>query len=482
MNLWGIIKGLLIQDSTDRSKELSVEVSPAATAGTRTTLSSAQTANRTLALPDESGSLISNVTTDALDARLDTAEADIDQAQADIVALDARADADEAALAAHIADPTAAHAASAISAIPTGIYSSNNVQDQLNETDFYVQDLRVDLDDHIADSSNAHAASAIGVTPSGNLSSTTVQAALQELQTDIDTLAPGGGANTALSNLAPTAINQSLMPDTNNVYILGNSFFRWQSATISQVNSNYLLLGGAGANIQPYGLNSIILQSDLNATANANPTGDISIVTGNKTGGTGNSGSIILQIGTSVGGTRGKIKMQDGTQGTVGHVWTESAVDGTGSWQALPAQPNNSGLSASIEYSVAATGTPVDVTNATVTITGTGRPVMIMLVADITTATSGAPSQIGVSNGSTNIAYITFNCMRNVSTNVGSLGLQANGPASTSGIGKAIPSSSLCFIDPAPPVGSNTYKLTVNGRLGTHTAFVNASKLYVREL
>ena len=88
MNLWGIIKGLLIQDGADRSKELSFEVNPAAATATRTTLESAQTADRVLTLPDVSGTLVEKATTDALDARLTTAEADIDQAQLDIDALE----------------------------------------------------------------------------------------------------------------------------------------------------------------------------------------------------------------------------------------------------------------------------------------------------------------------------------------------------------------------------------------------------------
>lgn len=43
---------------------------------------------------------------------------------------------------------------------------------------------------HIADTTAAHAASAIANTPSGNLAATDVQSALNELQTDIDSRAP----------------------------------------------------------------------------------------------------------------------------------------------------------------------------------------------------------------------------------------------------------------------------------------------------
>src|SRR5882757_6146083 len=46
------IKGLLIQDGADRSKQLSIQISPSATTNTSTTLVAAQTANRTITLPD----------------------------------------------------------------------------------------------------------------------------------------------------------------------------------------------------------------------------------------------------------------------------------------------------------------------------------------------------------------------------------------------------------------------------------------------
>lgn len=44
-----------------------------------------------------------------------------------------------------------------------------------------------------------------------------------------------------------------------------------------------------------------------------------------------NSGSITVSVG-SAGGTRGKIKFVDGSEGNVGDVWTETAGTGAGSW------------------------------------------------------------------------------------------------------------------------------------------------------
>lgn len=53
----------------------------------------------------------------------------------------------------------------------------------------------------------------------------------------------GGGANTALSNLASVAINTSLISDTNNTDDLGSSSIRWKDLFLAGV----LDLGGSGA-------------------------------------------------------------------------------------------------------------------------------------------------------------------------------------------------------------------------------------------
>lgn len=55
---------------------------------------------------------------------------------------------------------------------------------------------------HIADASDAHAASAITNTPSGNIVATTVQSAIDEL----DTNKAAAGANTDITSLAPTGL------------------------------------------------------------------------------------------------------------------------------------------------------------------------------------------------------------------------------------------------------------------------------------
>lgn len=64
MNFFGILKGLLVQKEDDRTKQLALEVSSSATTNTRTLLQAAQTANRTVTLPDVSETLTTASTTD----------------------------------------------------------------------------------------------------------------------------------------------------------------------------------------------------------------------------------------------------------------------------------------------------------------------------------------------------------------------------------------------------------------------------------
>lgn len=62
----GILKGFLIQNEVDRSKELVITVDASATPNTRTTLVAAQTANRTITLPDGNATLVTTSSTQTL--------------------------------------------------------------------------------------------------------------------------------------------------------------------------------------------------------------------------------------------------------------------------------------------------------------------------------------------------------------------------------------------------------------------------------
>jgi len=200
------------------------------------------------------------------------------------------------------------------------------------------------------------------------------------------------GANKTLSNLdAPTAINQDLTlnaglfleaADSSGLNAAGNSLltksgqstgnanggsFIFQAssppafdasdsipnpvATLFEVRPLAHLLGSeTGGSINIFGaigaadkrlnittgaypINDIIVEAEngdmLLSTKNSTATDDVKIVSGDASAGI--SGDVLLETGTATG-TRGKIRKQDGTEGTVGHVWTSTDTTGGGEW------------------------------------------------------------------------------------------------------------------------------------------------------
>ncbi len=112
-------------------------------------------------------------------------------------------------LAAHLADGTAAHAASAISSVPSGNLAADDVQEALDELQTNIDALQVEQDNdeialanHLVDAADAHDASAISNVAAGNLAATDVQGALNELQGDIDVINNRGYSTAANSALA----------------------------------------------------------------------------------------------------------------------------------------------------------------------------------------------------------------------------------------------------------------------------------------
>lgn len=89
----------------------------------------------------------------------------------------------DADLAAHIADPTDAHAATTIGFTPVGNIAATTVAAALAELDTEKASTTA-LNDHVTDSTAAHAATAISYAGSTNLVATTVEAALDELDTE----------------------------------------------------------------------------------------------------------------------------------------------------------------------------------------------------------------------------------------------------------------------------------------------------------
>jgi hypothetical protein len=81
----------------------------------------------------------------------------------------------------------------------------------------------------------------------------------------------------------------------------------------------------AGANLALSNLASVAINTGLVFGAG---------VAGVLTTSNGTTGDILIKVGTTAG-TRGKVKIQDGSEGTIGHFLRQNAVDGTVGWAAV---------------------------------------------------------------------------------------------------------------------------------------------------
>lgn len=184
---------------------------------------------------------------------------------------------------------------------------------------------------------------------SSGLTATDAQAAIDELDDAIDNF---DAANKTLSNLDPTSINQSLVPDTAQAHNLGSSALPYNQSYTRTLNvtdgASNITANLTSAFSAPSGdaMGSALIGVNDNATglltitdglADADPTPNINIETGNKTAGTGDSGYIKLRTGSSAGGSRGDILIQDGSEGTIGQVLKSKGVNGEVEWDDLPA-------------------------------------------------------------------------------------------------------------------------------------------------
>ncbi len=181
------------------------------------------------------------------------------------------------------------------------------------------------------------------------------------------TLRPNGGSiNLGVNNTTDTWTNiygQNLFAggigsglgtlSIRNASALVGALHSLDTTTISGKTVGYRIRSQRVATLGPIGIDT-----DSTATFGIG-TGAIYIETGDKTnGGAGASGDIWFKTGTSAAdsghvvletgtatGVRGKVKFQDGSQGTVGHIWTQTAADGSGAWQAAAGAGANTSLS-----------------------------------------------------------------------------------------------------------------------------------------
>lgn len=343
MTLWGIIKGLIVSAETDRSKQLSLEIDPASTTATKTILKSAQTANRTVTLPDATDTLMGKATADVMTnksydadgtgnvltniddgnikaaAAIDASKiADGSVSNAEFQRINSvtsnvqtQLDTNAAAtatvssdLATHIADPTAAHAASAISNTPAGNITSTDAQAALNE-------VQTNLDNHVNDATAAHTASAIANVPSGNLVATDVQGALNEIQTQVDSIVSSGGV-TSGSNVGSGAgqvFKQRVLDDMQFRTILAGSGV----SVTNNTNDITIAATGTGANqslsnlTNPTAINQdLIFDSSSNKiigidSTGTNPARSLTIRSGSSGGTDISAGAVTISTGTSTG-------------------------------------------------------------------------------------------------------------------------------------------------------------------------------------
>lgn len=131
------------------------------------------------------------------------------------------------------------------------------------------------------------------------------------------------GANTTLSNLGSTAVNADINPASTNARKLGSGSSQYLEVDSLRIATNFTgenlvsgYLTGLGLGVSGMGVagtgsptNPVFVLTTPDATANATATQSVTIQSGNKTAGTGNSGNISLTTGTSSGGSRGVISM-----------------------------------------------------------------------------------------------------------------------------------------------------------------------------
>lgn len=378
---FGILKGLLIQNEVDRTKQLIVEISPSATTGTTTTLVAAQTANRTINLPDSNfdfnavitASSTTTLTNKTIDGDNNTIQ-DLALTSLKTVLADASK---------FLVRDASGIVVSNTKAVPTGVVVGTTDSQTLTNKS-------IDADANIitnienadikalaaialtklaavtanrvlqSDASGFVSASAVTNTTLGFLDATSsIQTQLNAKvdDTDVIAIAQGGtgqttaanainallptqtghsgeflttngtvaswgattgGANQTLSNLTdPTAINQSLIFDSG-----ATRSVKTQDGTNSDaiIFGSGLVAGGASGDVT--------LTSGGSASS-ATATGKVSIITGFPNTGTGVSGNIDILTGPTINGNSGTILLNPGTAGGGGTRGTIRFVDGS---------------------------------------------------------------------------------------------------------------------------------------------------------
>ena len=298
----------------------------------------------------------------------------------------------------------------------------------------------------------------------------------------------GSGANTTLSNLlSPTEVNQDLIPDTDNTRNLGSPSDTWATTYTEEVSTDSVgTISGTG---------SILVQNELNLNLNkiinlGTPTNaadaatktyvdtEISDLSGtvaiNLSNGLATKVSLDGSLPFTAAQSMGGFKLTNVANPTLAQdTATKAYVDSL-----VPAAAA-SGLSSSCGNFTSTTTSYIDVTNLSVTIIRTGRPVFIMLQSDGDTGvlTDGS---IQVYGTSANPIITRIRILRDV-TEIAktAVGGDNNGTGTHF---HTFPAAGVSFVDTSSLTGSTTYKVQVNVFSATNGVNVRFCRLYVREL
>lgn len=150
----------------------------------------------------------------------------------------------------------------------------------------------------------------------------------------------GAFANSALSNLTTTSINTDLLSSSDLSRNIGSLSNRWFALYVSLINSGDTTLTAQSGDSTTGVSSDVFLKSGM-TTGGGTDSGTVNVNSGNAVS---NSGDVVVATGTA-GGTRGKIRLKDGSEGTSGWVWTSTDTTGGGAWMASGGSGANTALS-----------------------------------------------------------------------------------------------------------------------------------------
>ncbi len=548
-SLTKILKGLRVYKENTLTPD-NIDIVPAGTAGSTTTINSSQTVNRTLTLPDATDTLVGKATSDVFTNKTFDADGSGNSItnieNGDIKAAAAIAVNKLAAVTvskALASDASGFIVASGTSAVELGYVTgvTSAIQTQLNSN-------ATAISDHLADAVDAHDASAISSTASGQLVATDVQSALTEIELEkqartYSTTATAAGTTTltVASNyqqhftgvttqtiVMPVATTMTLgfgfeivnrstglltinssganaittVASGNTVKIVciltsGTDAASWSTssfATVSNIssdlfsgtgaqtaftlttapateNNTFVFVGGVYQQKDTYSLSGTTLTFSA-----APPSGTSNIAVDYATA---------LTIGTPSDGTVSTVKIVDSNVTAAklasDSVTTVKILDANVTQAKLAARATGTtvaagGIAVSTSSGVFSLtgGSTTDVTNLSVTITTTGRPVALMVVPD------GSANQMNLVATRSSISFTIEVFVLRDATIVYDALYSDRGDTLTLIQGNYAPPSCIDVV----AAGTYTYKVRLKNVVSTNSAQVNMdyAKLLAYEL